>query len=171
MTHYSRGDWKARPARARYKLDPAGVRGIALHWPAMTTRLTTPAQVMAALRSWQSYHMDAKNWSDIAYQVAVDQDGNSYVLRGHAHRSGANGDADVNLEYGALLLVLAPGEKPTKDLIQATRDQIARHRQLYPSSHRIVGHNQIRPEATACPGPIVQALIKQGAFDPQETTK
>lgn len=169
MTHYTRGNAGLRPPRERYDLDPDQVQGIALHWPGSAARLRTPAQVFAALRSWQAYHMDGKGWSDIAYQVAIDQAGNSYVLRGHKHRSGANGDDDLNRRYGALLLVVAEGETPTAKLLETARSQIARHRHIYPASTEIVGHRDIRPEPTACPGPLLERLIKQGRFEPEAT--
>lgn len=166
MSHFTRARIGLRQPRARYKLDPDQVKGIALHWPGTGTRLRTVDQVCAALRSWQSYHMDGKGWSDIAYQVAVDQAGNSYVLRGHQHRSGANGNDTLNEEYGAILLVVAEGETPTPALLETTQRQIARHRHIYPHSTLIVGHKDIRPDPTACPGPLIERLIKQGHFEP-----
>lgn len=171
MTHYSRAEWHARPPRGRTPLERHEVEGIALHWPGITVPLGNPARVMSALRSWQALHMDtnqiaAGGASDIAYQVAVDQLGNTYKLRGLRIRSGANGNTDLNDRFGAILLVLAEGEKPTPQLIDAVKRRIARHRQLFPHSKRIVGHGQIRPGGTLCPGPRVQRLINAGAFDP-----
>lgn len=166
MTHYSRDHWGARPYEAHYLLDRDRVEGIALHWPAITKRLTDVEQVEAALRSWQQYHMDTRGWSDIAYQVAIDQAGNTYRLRGLRYRSAANGDENLNQRFGALLLVVAEGEKPSEKLVTTTRRIIGKHRALFPLSRRIVGHGQIRPEPTACPGPAIQRLINDGAFTP-----
>lgn len=168
--HFTRGDIGLREPRARYDLDPEQVQGIALHWPGITSPLRTPRQVFDALRSWQAYHMDGRGWSDIAYQVAVDQRGDSYVLRGHRHRSGANGDDDVNRRYGAMLLIVAQGEQPTEAMIDTVRRQIARHRHLFPDSTEIVGHRDVRPEPTACPGDLVERLIKRGSFEPRRPT-
>src|SRR3546814_16028092 len=82
MTTYSRADWGARPARSGPgPLAARDVVGLVFHWPAMSKPLRGFAAVSAALRSWQDYHM-GKGWSDIAYPVAVDQDGNRYILRG-----------------------------------------------------------------------------------------
>jgi hypothetical protein len=164
---YSRSEWGARPPKpGPGLLFGATVQSIALHWPAMTRPLTTVADVMAALRAWQAFHMDDKGWSDIAYQEAYDNAGNTYILRGLDTQSGANGDEDGNEENGALLLILAPGEQPSPAMMKAVRGGVARHRALFRNSRGVKGHADVRPEPTACPGPIVLALIRTGAFEP-----
>lgn len=169
MTYYTREQWAARDANGGPgRLDVDEVEGIALHWPAMQRPLRSPEEVKAALRGWQNYHMDGKGWSDIAYQEAVDQKGNVYQLRGLLTQSGANGDADVNQRFGSLLLVLAPGEQPSEAMVASVKRRVAKHRELFPKSTQIVGHNEIRPEATACPGPAAQAGIESGLFDPDD---
>lgn len=171
MAHYNRKEWGGRPPEARYKLDPLKVVGVALHWPGILDPLTNVDQVCAALRSWQGYHMDVKGWSDIAYQVAVDQAGNTYGLRGLRYRSGANGDQTTNVMYGAFLLVVAIGEQPTGTMVKAVRSRVDQHRNLFPKSQRIVGHRDIRPEPTACPGELVDDMIDAGRFgDPKRRT-
>lgn len=164
MTHFNRSEWGGRPPRDRYRLDPLRVAGVALHWPGTTKRLGSVAAVSGALRSWQDYHMDVKGWSDIAYQIAVDQLGNTYGLRGLRYRSAANGDANVNAVHGAFLLVVAIGEAPSPAMVKTVRARVKAHRSLFPNSRLIVGHNDIRPEPTACPGPLVSALIDAGKF-------
>lgn len=165
--NFTRKDWKARPPRARYRMDPADVEGVALHWPAMgTTKLNTPPAVMGALRSWQDYHMDSQGWSDIAYQIAVDQDGNWYQLRGLRHRSGANGDDDVNRRFGAFLLVVGEREAPSAAMIATVRARIARFQHIYTGANKILGHMDVRPDPTACPGPAVEKLILEGKLTP-----
>lgn len=167
MTFYSRNDWGARPPEpGPGLLTPGRVKGIALHWPAMAGRLDTVPEVKAALRSWQAYHMDTHGWSDIAYQSAVDQLGNVYKLRGLSHQSGANGDTETNETFGALLLVLAIGEKPSPAMVAAVQRRVADFRHRFPKGTRIVGHQDIRPEPTSCPGPAVMGLIHAGRFRP-----
>lgn len=169
---YNRGEWGARAARGGPgALTPGRVVGIALHWPAMRSRLGTVEAVQAALRSWQDYHMDTNGWSDIAYQEAFDQLGNVYRLRGLRNQSGANGNTDLNERFGALLLILAPGEAPTPAMVAAVQRRIELHRDYFPNSERIVGHGQIRPGGTQCPGPIVQAMINRGAFEPAKPNR
>lgn len=168
MTYYTREQWAARDAKSGPgPLDAEQVEGVALHWPAMTAPLTTVEAVKAGLRSWQNFHMDTRGWSDIAYQEGVDQKGNAYELRGLAIQSGANGDTDVNERFGAILLILAPGETPSEAMIATVRARIAKHRELFPKSELIVGHGQIREGGTECPGPAVQRVIDAGLFEPE----
>lgn len=164
---YSRKAWGARrPAGTGYRLNPLQVEGVVLHWPAMSAPLDTPAEVMAALRGWQRYHMDTHQWSDIAYSHAIDQRGNRYRLRGFWRRSGANGNTSLNRRYGALLLVLAPGEEPSAAMLAEARRVIRGWRRRFPRARAILGHGQVRPGGTACPGPAVAAAIKAGRFEP-----
>lgn len=172
--YFNRKAWGARPPTARYRLNPDQVQGIALHWPAAPAKHSVE-DVMALLRAIQRAHMDTDQIaeggaSDIAYQAAVDMAGNLYQLRGLRHRSGANGDMDVNQRFGALLLVIAAGEKPSPAMVTTVRSRIARFRHIYPGARRIVGHQDIRPAPTACPGPIVQEGIESGLFVPRRSS-
>jgi hypothetical protein len=134
-------------------------------------RLFAQADVAHALRGWQDYHMDGRGWSDIAYQVAVDQAGRVWTLRGLTTRSGANGDEAANLAYGAILLVLGTGETPTGALINSTRQVITDFRRLYPKATAIKPHSWVRTHYTGtgtdCPGDAARALIAGGQFEPR----
>ena len=167
MPTITRAQWGAKPAAAADPLSAHEVVGIAVHWPAMSTSLRGVDKVSAALRSWQSFHM-SKGWRDIAYQVAVDQDGNRYILRGLDGVSAANGDTETNRRYGAVLVVLAPGEAPTPAMLDELRRVVADHRRLFAKSTRIVGHQDIRPEPTACPGPVMESIINSGLLEPTD---
>lgn len=172
MTSFTRAQWGARPARpGPGRLDPRQVVGLAFHWPGMASPIRGVEAVARALRGWQAFHMDGRGWSDIAYQVAIDQDGNRYDLRGLDTQSGANGNTDVNERYGAVLLVIAPGEKPTEAMIRTARQVVADHRARFPRSERLVGHQQIRPDGTSCPGPAVMAAIRGHVFEPRDVRR
>lgn len=168
-TYLSRDAWGARDPRGTNALDPDEVDGIAIHWPGTTDRNHTATDVAEALRGWQADHMDnpAKRWSDIAYQVAVDQSGRAWILRGLTVRSGANGDADVNRRYGALLLVLAVGEPPSAAMLATAREVIADFRELFPNGTQIRPHSAVRPEGTDCPGDLVRSAIARGDLTPR----
>lgn len=167
MKFYTRKDWGAVPAKAGPGGLVAGtVRGLALHWPGMATPRHTPAQVAQSLRAWQRFHMVTKGWSDIAYQEAVDQAGNVWVLRGLGRQSGANGDQTVNRQYGALLLVLAPGEAPSPAMVATVRARVTEFRRRFPGADAVVGHADIRHDPTQCPGPLTRAALAAGKFTP-----
>lgn len=167
MTYYRRNSWGARVVPQGTRMTPGRVQGIALHWPGDDVRRETPAEVMAALRSWQRQHIDSNGWRDIAYQEAVDQAGNTYQLRGLPWESAANGDETTNDHYGALLLVLAIGQRPSTAMVNTVRRRVRAHRRLFPASARIVAHSAIRPDPTACPGDLVRQLLRDGDFEPR----
>lgn len=167
MVFVTRPEWGAvAPNGGPGRLAAAKVEGIALHWPGDSERRETRAEVAAGLRGWQRFHMEDRGYSDIAYQAAVDQAGDVYRLRGLRVQSGANGNEDLNERFGALLLVVAEGEYPSRQMVRSVRRVILRHRRMFRGSSRIVGHGQIRPGGTACPGPKVLELIHDGAFEP-----
>lgn len=171
VTYLPRSAWGARKATNSTGLVASQVEGTALHWPGMAKPIDAAddigkRRIASALRGWQNYHMDDRGWSDIAYQVAVDQAGRAWTLRGLNIRSGANGDADVNRRFGAILLVLAPGEKPSAAMIATTKGVIADFRRWFPKGTAIKGHRDVRPAGTDCPGPLAYAAIKAGTFTP-----
>jgi hypothetical protein len=172
VTYLPRSAWGARASRGGTGLVAANVEGEALHWPGMTGVINAAgaagqARVASALRGWQSYHMDSKGWSDIAYQVAIDQAGRAWTLRGINIRSGANGDADVNRRFGAFLLVLGPGEQPSAAMKEAVKAVVADFRRFFPkASATPKGHRDVRAQGTTCPGPLAYAAIGRGEFTP-----
>jgi hypothetical protein len=182
VTYLPRSAWGARASRGGTALVASNIDGQALHWPGMAKPINATgdagkARVASALRGWQNYHMDTRGWSDIAYQIAIDQAGRAWTLRGLNIRSGANGDADVNLRFGAFLLVLAPGEQPSAAMIATTKGVIADFRKRFPSARaKPYGHQDVRPRnsqgqmTTDCPGPAAEAAINAGKFTPGATT-
>ncbi|HEY9414918.1 MAG TPA: hypothetical protein VIQ30_09195 [Pseudonocardia sp.] len=169
VEYLPRSAWGARPAdRGPGQLTVDRVEGAVIHWPGSsdTDGIHSYADVAAALRGWQRYHMDDRGWSDIAYQVAVDQAGRAWNLRGLRTQSGANGNADLNERYGAILLVLVAGEQPTAAMKLTTRAVLADFREIYPGGTAIRPHSAVRPDGTTCPGPAARAAIARGDFTP-----
>lgn len=175
VDYLPRTAWNARPANpGPGDLTVSRVEGAVIHWPGMgTARKATQAEVASALRGWQNYHMDDRGWSDIAYQVAVDQAGRAWTLRGLRTQSGANGNNAANEDYGAILLVVGTGEQPSPELIATTREVIRDFRVTYPNGTKIRPHSAVRVEYTGdgtdCPGDIVRGLISDRAFEPTTT--
>jgi len=165
VDYLPRTAWGARPATGSTPLDADQVEGVAIHWPGMANPLGRD-RIGDALRGWQADHMENNGWSDIAYQVAVDQWGRAWTLRGLTTRSAANGSLDVNQRFGAILLVLAPGEEPSAAMTATVRGVVTDFRRWFPGANRIVPHSLIRPEPTDCPGDQARAALELGAFDP-----
>ena len=136
VDYLPRSAWRARAATNAASLVRSEVLNLAFHWPGMSKPINAvgdagKARVASALRGWQAYHMDGRGWSDIAYQVAIDQEGRAWTLRGINIRSGANGDATVNRKYGAVLLVLGPGEKPSAKMTATAKAVVADYRKRF----------------------------------------
>ena len=172
----TRADWDARPrSGGGVALRAADIDGTALHWPGMSSPIDAAGdigkrRVASALRGWQNYHMDVRGWSDIAYQAAVDQAGRKWTLRGLPIKSGANGNDDVNTRYGAILLILGPGEAPSAAMKATTREVVAEFKARFPGCRsKPYGHRDVRPAGTDCPGPLAYAAIQRGEFTPGAT--
>lgn len=149
-------------------LVPSEVEGLVVHWPGTTAaQLGTLDQAKAAsiLRSELDYHTRVRGWSDIAYSYAVDQAGRVWTLRGWRARSAANGDTGPNRRWVAATALIGARETPSQELLQAIwdlrRDVVLAH---YPDAGRVATHNDVRPEPTDCPGPVLTAAIKAGIF-------
>jgi N-acetylmuramoyl-L-alanine amidase len=169
-TYLPRSAWRARaPKGGPGALTPSRVQGAVVHWPGSSSKtpITSREAVASALRGWQNFHMDDREWSDIAYQVAVDQVGRVWDLRGLRTQSGANGNADLNETYGAILLVLIAGEQPTEAMKSSVRNVVRDFRDLYGQDAALIKpHSAVRPDGTDCPGPAARAAIARGDFEP-----
>lgn len=165
----TRKDWGARLKRGKYtRLSRDNVIGVALHWPGITRPIHGVENVKRALRGWQALHMDTNGWMDIAYNEAIDQDGNVYRLRGLANQSAANGNQTVNRQYAALLLILAPGERPSGKMIRSVNRRLRKYAKAYPRmQNQVVAvrpHSFVRGGGTECPGDVVRDCIKRRVF-------
>lgn len=177
VTYIPKSQWGGRAANGSRSLVIDNVINTAWHYPGMAKPINAIGdagfrRVCSALRGWQNYHMDDRGWSDIAYQVAVDQAGRAYTLRGINIQSAANGDQNVNIHYGGMLLVVGPGEPLTPALVSTAKAVLADYRKRYPRiPKRPTWHGAIRPGGTAsdpstdCPGKVVIAAIKAGQLD------
>lgn len=167
MTEFlSRDAWaEGRRPRQVVHLNAGVVKGWAAHWPGTTQEVIgDPGReaIAARLRSYYDYHVKTRGWFDIAYQVAIDQAGRVWDLRGINVESAANGSAAANDTYGAILFLLGKSEAPSGAMLQAAVDfHQTRWLKLYPNADQIVGHSDVRPEPTACPGPFLNALIDE----------
>lgn len=169
VDYLPRSAWNARPPNGGPgSLTVSRVKGAVIHWPGTSSKtpIHSKEAVASALRGWQNYHMDNRGWSDIAYQVAVDQTGRAWTLRGLRTQSGANGNAELNEDYGAILLVLIAGEQPSAAMKATVRGVVSDFRKIYPKGTAIRPHSAVRPDGTDCPGPAARAAIASGDFNP-----
>ena len=168
---------KAPPTKELTPMASSEVLGFALHWPGTTSPIgpATASSIGRRLEAYRRMHTDTTSvkhgWSDIGYQMAIDQAGRVWALRGIRYRSAANGDATTNRRYGAVLLMVGPGEEPTKAMVQAIRDfRVQQWLKMYPTARTIVGHQSIRPQGTECPGPKVMDLLGSNVLTLPGTT-
>ena len=101
--------------------------------------------------------------------MCVSQDGQALEGRGWRNRSGANGSTKTNKGYAAICCLIGPDQKPTDEMVDAVRDQIAAFRRVFPKATEIVAHGDL--QGTACPGGDLKALLEIGAFDPANPPK
>jgi hypothetical protein len=181
MTYITRAQIGLRSPNGSHSLVPSQVLNTAFHYPGMASPIDATGaaglrRVCSALRGWQTYHMDTRGWSDIAYCLGIDQVGRKYTLRGINIRSAANGGTQVNLNYGAVLLILGNNEEPSAAMAAAAREVMGDYRARFTRvPKRPTWHGAIRPGGTAddpstdCPGKRAIAQIKAGKFDAGST--
>lgn len=164
VDYLPRTAWTAVPAAGSAM--PAKPAGIVVHWPGEKRPIGTSLSVVRAkLEGYRRFHKTTHGWADIAYQVAFDQAGRVWDLRGIGRMSAANGNRDLNERYLAALFMVGEGEHPTTELLDAWRhwrSTVALRK--HPTATQVKGHRQVRPGGTTCPGHIVQALITSGAL-------
>lgn len=181
MTYISRATIGLAKPNGSRSLVSSRVENTAFHYPGMANPINASGadgmrRVMSALRGWQTYHMQVRGWSDIAYCIAIDQVGRKYTLRGINIQSAANGNQDVNERFGAVLLVLGNNEEPSAAMQKAAREVMGDYRVKFTRiPKRPTWHGAIRPGGTAsapstdCPGKHAIADIKAGRFDAATT--
>lgn len=159
------------PTRDLTRLVAEKVTGVCFHWPGTSVAIGDAGLDRTAerLEGYRQFHTAAppigRGWSDIAYQLAVDQGGRAWSLRGLEHRSAANGTRALNEQFVAVLLLVGPREQPSPAMLDTARWlRTERILPVYPGATRVVGHGQIRPEGTECPGAAVLGRITAGEF-------
>ena len=147
----------APPARADV------LRGVAVHYPGQPGAIgREPEELTAArLEGYRSHHVHVNGWKDIAYNVAVDQAGRLWVLRGISRQSGANGTATANRQYGAILALVGNDEDPTPELIAGIQYAVRLYDVRYPGKiKRVAPHSAF--VKTSCPGAKLWKLLNDG---------
>lgn len=152
---HPRADWTTSKPAGTVALSASKVTHIAIHYPgssgALAGKSTPPL-----LRGWRDYHVRGRGWSDIAYNEAVDQRGEVWVLRGHV----ADGSVkNMGGKVYSILAVIGNSEAPSAAMLRTIRERADMAKVRYPKA-KIVGHGQL--VSTSCPGKALQAWINNG---------
>ena len=169
MAFHKRSAWTTTPKTAvKVKRTQTEVY---IHWPAHGGVIgRDQARIKGLLRAWWRQHKIAQGWSDIAYNVGVDQNGDIWELRGIDRQCGGNGGTTTNRRGQAILAIMGTGETPSDDMIRGIREAIGMIRAQHPSCRTILGHRDSFEASTSCPGSKLYALVKSGAFEPTAQT-
>lgn len=174
MAYYSRSSWTSS-AKSAVALAGTGrtQTEIYIHYPGQAAAIgkASVESQKARLRGYLRLHKVARGWADIAYNVAVDQRGNVYELRGIDRQCGANGGTASNRRGQAILVLVGNNEAPTAECIAGIKDAVSRIRKVHPTAKRIRGHQQSPDASTACPGSHLMRLVRSGALEPGAVTK
>lgn len=155
---FTRADWGARPAAYTNRLDYKRVGHLIVHYPGTPKPVgTDTATIARALRGWQDFHKDGRGWSDIAYNVAVDQLGRVWELRGYDRRDGATtGMGGVSM---SILAIVGNHEEPTEAMRQGILRVLAEGNRRAPHAKR--GWHSMY-QSTSCPGDRLRAWGRAG---------
>lgn len=149
---------KSKAPRAR----ASQIEGVALHYPGTpgTIGKETEAETASRLEGYRRHHVNGQGWTDIAYNVAVDQRGKLWVLRGVSRQPGANGTLDANRAYGAILLLVGNSEQPSEQMIETVLYAARLWDARYPGVKYLRPHSYFTQ--TSCPGNAVRRLLNDG---------
>ena len=167
MTFHPRSDWTSVPAADANPVIVSKLKGVAIHWNGPAVPASALKDPRSFLEGVRRFHVSTRGWSDIAYNLAVDQNGDVWELRGLKHQSAANGDEPTNDAYLAIFCIVGEGQVPSDAMIAGVRKAVRRFRRRYPLARKIVGHKDIRPAGTECPGARLQTQLLAGNFVPR----
>lgn len=149
--------WGARPARTGGR--PQTVTRMTLHHEAVV--LGDNRLAPQRLRQDQRYHQDNKGWTDIAYHVGVDRNGNLYELRNPE----IAGDTATDYDTTGHFLVLCLGDFDHESVTEAQLDGTAlafawAAQHFGVGTDTLAGHRDFA--ATSCPGSNLYAHLSSG---------
>ncbi|XP_043258957.1 uncharacterized protein LOC122401084 [Colletes gigas] len=155
----SRSEWGAMsPKWAARNLREDPPPYVIIHHSA-TDGCTTQAICQARMRSFQKFHMNEKNWSDIGYNFVVGEDGNVYEGRGW-DKHGSHSIPYNSKSIGICIIGNFDGHSPNAAAISATKSLISYGVSIgkIKDTYTLLGHRQTTQ--TICPGNSLYNLIK-----------
>ena len=129
MAYYSRSSWtSAGKGGTVLKGTGRTMTTIYIHYPGSggTIGRASVASTKSRLEGYRRQHKNVNGWADIAYNLAVDQSGNVWELRGIDRQSGANGGTASNRSGQAILVLVGNNEKPTAECVAGIKDAVRR---------------------------------------------
>ena len=157
MKIVSRAEWGALPARSK-----AGIRS-ANHFIVHHTTGDHRGRDDSAnwVRAIQRFHMNSRQWADIAYSFLIDKNGVIFEGRGWdvagAHTQGHN-SSSIGVAF------LGDGTLDVPDAVfRALQDLYEEACARYGSDIPVVGHRDLG--ATACPGGVLYDWVKGGGYN------
>jgi hypothetical protein len=181
MTQYmARSAWTTA-ARGGAQLTGTKLVGIAIHWPGTSQNafgVQSASLVAARLRGYWDYHVNTRGWVDIGYNMAIDQAGRVWDLRGLS-RVGAHcastANPDANHEWVGVLFLLGDEERPSAAMIRAFQDfRYDVFLPRWPGRAKLTGHGRapgVPGAQTSCCGPYAAAKITDGTLAQRATTQ
>lgn len=163
---FTRADWRAvAPEHWSDPFDPAKVKGVCIHYSGGHT--LAGVDTAAHLRAIQQFYFAGANsgedYADVAYNMAVDQAGGIWELRGLTVHGAANGPGGSNSTHPSIYLVMGGNDLVSDPMLAAVRELIIKWRQIYHGCLDIRPHSAFY--STSCPGTAL-AYIADGTFEP-----
>jgi len=160
MPFVSRAEWGARKPKSAGNSISSHPKGVAVHYegPQMGSRDHSKCDDL--VRTIQAFHMDSREWADVAYSYMVCEHGYVYEGRGVGKGSAANGTTAANLAYYAVCGLVGKGDNVTSNLTDGIREAIDICRRAG-AGNEVVGHRDLF--ATECPGDVLYSFAKAGA--------
>lgn len=144
----SRSEWGARAPRAVSRTSWSARQGFTVHHSAGPATQT--------VRQIQDFHMDGRGWSDVGYNLLVDDDGNAYDGRGWLV-VGAHAAPYNTSHIGVCYIGQNNPTAAAKRTIRALYDEACKQagRKLSTGGHRDLNE-------TNCPGDDLYAWVHDG---------
>lgn len=163
MYFVSREEWGAQPPKEAY-IPMTNAKGVKVHYIGESFSDIGHSLCDDGMRAIQADQM-SREYFDFAYSLAVCQHGYVYDGRGKGHRSGANGNQQLNADHYAVLAFLAKSgvTEPSTSQIIGIQDAIAYLRRAG-AGNEIKGHRD--GYNTECPGERLYTLVTNGTLDP-----
>lgn len=150
----TRQEWGGRPPSNNPVIIPTPTPRLWLHHTASNTWHGSQG-----VRDIQDYHMDIKNWNDIAYSYLVDTDGVIYTGRGFGI-AGAHTEGDNSKSHAICCMGDFTTLQPPTPMIESIVWLIRFGHTLHKWPLQLTGGHRDAPQAqTSCPGDRLYALI------------